>query len=274
MSEDKQGVSLEMLETRLNTAEANVVSALKARSVASRHLLMALQGEGNTIAMTVVSSLSRLARQAKATDQSQLLLRWGVEFLIDMHVSGLEQVCVSGAEPIRIFDQARSMFGHQIPMQFEKDPRDTLQSCADKDSCVGVLGWMTQAGSGQWWPMLNESKYHDLRIIGGWPIVLADAPYAAIVARGPLADTPNTRTLLMAHDDHLRLKKIFGELGLYPHELSRARSLVLFEISESMAESDPRLTAAREAGLDGLRVVGSLPAFVAQAANDDAVRHG
>lgn len=259
MSDDHKSVSLDMLETRLRDAENDLVSAIKKRATAGDHMRAALKGNGDAVAMGVLTGLERLLRQSARMDDAELMLRWNVEFQVDMFNAGLQKVIVSGSEPLRIWDQARNMFGHAVPMQFDKDQRENLTLCADSEGTVGVMGWMTSAGSGQWWPILNETRYHDLRIIGAWPIFSDETPYAAIVAKGPLAELDGCRTLMIAHDDHHKVERIFAGLDLEITELSRARTLVLFEAPKSIAEDDPRLAAARTAGLDGLRVVGSLP---------------
>lgn len=259
MSEEKSSVSLEMLKARLTSAEADLLTALSKRTLAAQYLRNAMVGDGNLLAMTVMGCLERLADQSRSHDPAELKLRWGIEFQLEMLQVGLKRVLVSGSEPIKIFDNARSIFGLEIPMSFEADMRDTLTACAEDDHTVGVLGWMTLAGSGQWWPSLNESKYHSLRIIGGWPVFGTDAPYAAIVTKGPIAQAESDKTILIAHDDHLRLRKIMAEVELNPTEYSRARSLVLFELPTPISENDPRLKEARSLGLDGLRVVGRLP---------------
>ena len=269
MSDDHKSVSLDMLETRLRDAEAELIAAIKKRAVAGEHMRVALRGQGDGVAMGVLTGLERLLRQSAKANNSELLLRWGVEFQIDMFAAGLQKVMVSGSEPLRIWDHARSLFGHEVPMQFDKDQRENLTVCADVEGAVGVLGWMTSAGSGQWWPILNETRYHDLRIVGAWPIFSDETPYAAVVAKGPLSELDGCRTLMMAHDDHHRVQRIFASQDLAVTELSRARTLVLFEVPASVAEDDPRISAARNAGLDGLRVVGSLPGANAESQSSD-----
>ena len=268
MSEDKQRVSLDMLETRLKDAETDLVTAIRRRAVASEHLRTAMIGNGNPTAMTILANLERIMRQSATTNHNELLLRWGVEFQVDLIATGLERIMVTGPEQMRIWDQSRGLFGHQLPMTFESDPRETLTAIADSDNTVGVMGWVAIAGSGQWWPVLNESRYHNLRIIGAWPVLGNQSPNIAIVAKGPVTEHAGCRTLFIAHDDHHKVSKIFGELGLKVSEFARARTLVLFETPVSISENDPRLKTARAAGLDGLRVVGSLPGQKF-AANDD-----
>ena len=258
MSEDRNRVSLDMLKARLSSAEDDVVSALQKRVTASRHLRNALSGDGHPVAMGITAALERLTEQALTRNHDELLLRWTVEFQLDMFDLGVEQVFVSGTEPLRIFDFARQMFGHNIPMHFDTDARETLSSLIDRPESVGIMGWMAHAGAGQWWPVLNETRYHSLRIVGSWPVIGADAPYAAILSRGPLEPTRSGRSLLIAHDDHHRLQRIVQGLEFNVKELARARSLVLFELDTMIEENDPRLKEGRAAGLDGLRVVGAV----------------
>jgi hypothetical protein len=269
MSEDNHSVSLEMLESQLTYAEDKVSAALLKRAQAAKHLRDAQRANGDPLAMTLISALARLEMLYNGQNQHELLVRWASEFPLDMKLFGLEHIHVSGAEPLKIWDCARAVFGHLIPMTFKADHRDVLAQCIEKDGHAGVLGWITLAGSGQWWPILNETRYHDLRITGSWPIISKEKPYAAIVARGPLANSVRGKTLLIAHDDSHRLEKVCAEIQLPATELSRARSLVLFETSSSISETDPRLKEARRAGLESMRVVGRLPHHPADAANDD-----
>ena len=260
MSDDQQRVSLDMLETRLREAERELVAAIQKRARAGAHMRTALRGQGDALAMAVMTCLERLKRQSAKLDLAELMLRWHVEFPLDMYDAGLQNVIVSGAEQHRIIEQARNMFGYAAPLQYNKDQRECLTMCMDKEGTIGFMGWVMGPGAGQWWPMLNETRYHDMRIVGSWPSFSDDTPQAALIAKGPLAELSDHRTLLIAHDDHHRLQKIFAEVELEVTEISRARTLVLFEIGFPVSESDPRLAAARNAGLEGLRVVGSLPA--------------
>ncbi len=260
MSEDKHSVSLEMLFSQLNLIDTNMRDLLKKRHATSFQLLKLLAGDDNLTSASTLSSLQQLAILDDAA-QTLSLRSWASSFTGDIAASGLEKVLVSGAEPLRIWDQARALFGHDIQMTFDADPREALTYCADHENSAVVLGWMTLAGSGQWWPVLNESKFHNLRIMGVWPVCHDKAPYAAVIGHGPLNTPVGNSTLLIAHDDHHKVSKIFGDIDLIVNEFGRARSLVLFEINERIAEGDPRLKAAKIAGLDGLRVVGALPRY-------------
>lgn len=260
MSEENHSVSLDMLKSQLATMETHLVEALSKRAQAARHLLDIVAHDANAQATAILSGLETLA-DLPADAQKKALKTWPASFPADMESCGLAKVYVSGSEPIRVWDQARAIFGHSVPMHFDNDPREVLTHCMDQENTVAVLGWMTLAASGQWWPVLNESRYHDLKIIGAWPVAGPDTPYAAIVGRGPIPADIGRSTILMAHDDHHKVSRIFSEFDLHVREFGRARSLVLFEIPARLSDNDTRIKAAKTAGLDGLRVVGALPDY-------------
>ncbi len=258
MSKDNYAVSLDMLRSQLLAMENAVDEALQKRRQSARQLRELVTSDANPAAMTILTALDTLARTPEAA-RTNALRRWSTCFPDDMTDIGLRQVFVSGSETIRIWDQARAIFGHRVGMELQADPREVLTACQENEDCVGVLGWMTHAGSGQWWPILNETRYHSLRIIGAWPVFGEDKPSAAVIANGPIKAGVGKSTILIAHDDHHKVDRIFAEHDLPVSEFGRARSLVLFEIPAGFDEEDPRLDAARKAGLDGLRVVGALP---------------
>lgn len=260
MSEENHSISLDMLKAQLATMETNLGEALAKRVQAARHILDIVANDASPQATAILSGLETLASLPHEA-QNKALKTWPASFPSDMASCGLSKVYVSGSEPIRVWDQARAIFGHSVPMNFDNDPREVLTHCIDQENTVAVLGWMTLAGSGQWWPVLNESRYHDLKIIGAWPVIGDDSPDAAIVGRGPIPADIGKSTILMAHDDHHKVSRIFNEFELDVREFGRARSLVLFEIPVRLTDNDTRIKAARTAGLDGLRVVGALPDY-------------
>lgn len=254
MSDENQSVSPDMLVARLMNADQSVKAALETRDAAFSHLNDLLSVKSSVLTATILSNLDFLAKNNPIDVQN-----WTNTLPRDAVKVGLSKVVVSGSEPIKTWDQARALFGHMVDMTVESDPRDVLTQCIEDQNTAGVVGWITSAGSGQWWPMMNESKFHDLRITGAWPVSKDEPPLAAIIAKGPIDIQLGHSTLLIAHDDHHRVGRAFGEMDLPVHELSRARSLVLFQIPHRIEESDPRLQAAKVSGLDGLRVVGALP---------------
>lgn len=260
MSDDNHSVSLDMLHSQLTTLDGILKETLRKRRTVNRQLQDLLTGKNNPLAVSVLSSLQKLS-VLKDDDQTSALQVWPSVFPGDAMSAGLQRVFVSGSEPLRIWDQARALFGHDVAMSFETDPREALNFCADQPNAILVLGWMTLAGSGQWWPVLNESRFHHLKITGVWPVCKTCSPYAAVVGHGPLNEPIGRSTVLIAHDDHHKVSRIFAEFDLKVHEFGRARSLVLFEVDERIAEDDARIKAAKSAGLDGLRVVGALPRY-------------
>ena len=110
--------------------------------------------------------------------------------------------------------------------------------------------------------MLNESRFHDLKIVAGWPALPTTTPgipQVAIVGRLPIESSGDDEMLASAHDDHWTAEKLLAEVGLKAEVVTRARSLALIRIAEYVAPDDRRIELARLAGLDALRVVGVRP---------------
>lgn len=261
MSDESRSVNLDMLKTQQSAADTHLDEAIMNRAVAAKHLRQLIDPKFNPISCGILAALDALSARRNA-NPFLALQGWAASFPCDMLDAGLKRVLLSGSEPLRIWDQARALFGHQVTMSFDGDSREVVTRCNEEDGCVGVLGWPTVAGSGQWWPVLNETRFHDLRIVGAWPVMGAETPGVAVIGHGPLSISVGKSTLLMAHDDHHRLERIFTDMGFITRILGRARSLVLFEIPGRLPEDDGRLKAARTAGLDGLRVVGALPQHI------------
>ncbi len=185
---------------------------------------------------------------------------WAASFPLTLAAQGISRISVSGPESLRTWDHARAIFGHHIKMHFEPDARESLLECVERTGTISVLGWMTQPGAGLWWPILNEGRFQSLRIVAGWPVNGELDPATAIIANGELPRATDGASLLICHDDLYRAERQFAEVGITVRELGRARSLVLFKADMPANESDPRLTRLRRAGLDGLKLVGALPA--------------
>ena len=260
MSEDNHSVSLDMLYSQLSKIDSGITELFKKRRLTKRQLTELMAGGDNVLTANILTSLQKLSTESAENGEDALEI-WRSTFPTDIRQTGLKKVLVSGSESLRIWDQARALFGHDVPMSFENDPREALTLCADQPDCIVVVGWMTLAGSGQWWPVLNETRFQHLRISGVWPVSKDLPPYAAIVGHGPLNTPAGHATILIAHDDHHRVSRIFSEFDLKVFEFGRARSLVLFEIDGRLTDEDPRVKAAKVAGLDGLRVVGALPRY-------------
>jgi hypothetical protein len=140
--------------------------------------------------------------------------------------------------------------------------RDALERAESTPGVLACVPWPEHAGSGQWWPMLNENKFRGLAIVAGRPSLPGSAgetPRMAIVGKMSMESSGEDDTLATAHDDHYTADKRLQDVGLHAEVVARARSLALIRISEFVAVDDRRIDLARKAGLDGLRVVGVRP---------------
>ncbi len=175
---------------------------------------------------------------------------------------GLKAVYVAGGDPALMIDGARGYFGFAPKLIQTLEVRDALQKAVETAGVLACVPWPEQAGAGQWWPMLNEQRFRDLSIVVGWP-ALPGAPEAmprvAVVGRVPVEPSGDDDMLATVHDDRMEAANILKAAGLKGDVVARARSLALIRFPEFVSADDPRLAAAREAGLDGLRIVGVRP---------------
>jgi hypothetical protein len=175
---------------------------------------------------------------------------------------GLKAVYVAGGDMTLTLEAGRSYFGFGPDLIPLVGVRDALERTLAEPGAVACIPWPEHAGSGQWWPMLNESKFHDLMIIAGWPSLPGksdEMPRVAIIGKTAIEPSGDDDTLVTAHDDHWTADKRLGEVGLRAEVVARARSLALMRISEYVAPDDRRIDLLRNAGLDGLRVIGVRP---------------
>ncbi|MBI1339005.1 hypothetical protein GC169_02175 [bacterium] len=173
---------------------------------------------------------------------------------------GVVSVLTCGGDLGILNEAARGYFGFACDVSPVAEIREALERAELGKGEIACLPWPELAGAGQWWPMLNENRFRNLAILDGWPRWNGSgAPRAAIVYRGAPQPSGDDDTLATAHDDRHAAEQHLAEAGLVGQVTARARSLVLLRLREYVAPDDPRLDAARRAGLDGLRVVGVLP---------------
>jgi hypothetical protein len=178
-----------------------------------------------------------------------------------MRAGGLRQVVIAGGDAVTAVATARGYFGFSVPFVQVADIREALERALDSSDQLACLPWPEQAGAGQWWPMLNESRFRDLSILAGWPGFPAGsgAPVAAIVGRAARSSSGSDETLLTAHDDLHKAERLMADAGLPAEVAARARSLTLIKVAAYVEEGDLRLETARRSGLEGLRIVGVRP---------------
>lgn len=175
---------------------------------------------------------------------------------------GLKAVYVAGGDVAQSVEAARGYFGFGPNMVALMGVRDALDRADSTPGALACVPWPEHAGAGQWWPMLNENKFRNLAIVGGWPSLPSapgETPRIAIVGKMSMEGSGDDDTLATAHDDQYSAQKLLQDVGLKAEVVARARSLALIRISEFVAVDDRRIDLARRAGLDGLRVVGVRP---------------
>ena len=171
---------------------------------------------------------------------------------------GIEIVVASAGDIVRPFDLARKHFGAATKVTRAVDPRDALNKAIDQKRTAAVLPWPTGGGVGMWWPMLSESRYHGLALIGALPFRGADEPEAAIVAPGvTLEEAGQDKTFGLAFDPHYRAARALNEAQLTGREAARVRETVLIEMDGFVGRDDGRIGHAMRAGLEGFRIVGA-----------------
>ena len=175
---------------------------------------------------------------------------------------GLKAVYVAGGDIAQAIDGARGYFGFAPNLVPVVEVREALERAADQQGVVACVPWPEHAGSGQWWPMLNEGRFRSLSIVAGWPSLPgspAVTPKMAVVGRIGMESSGSDDTLATAHDDQYQAERLLAEFDLKAEVVARARSQALIRINEFVSVDDRRIDIARREGLDGLRIVGVRP---------------
>jgi len=172
---------------------------------------------------------------------------------------GLKAVYVAGGDITLGVEAARGYFGFGPNIVPLVGVRDALDRADSMPGALAVVPWPEHAGSGQWWPMLNENRFKELAIVAGSPAVSGVGPRMAIVGKLTPEASGEDDMLATAHDDTHSAERWLAEAGISGDVVARARSLILIRFNEFIAPDDRRLEFARKAGLDGLRIVGVRP---------------
>lgn len=165
----------------------------------------------------------------------------------------------AGADSVRLREIARCYFGFSAPVRLagaDGDVRAALIRAAETEGVIAIAPWPGANGNGQWWSMLIESRFADLRIAGGWPLFTSEGPEAAFVARAGLSPSGTDESWAVAFDEHHQAASAIAAAGLTGEEKARARAAVLLRFDGFVAEDDPRLARLARSGLTGARVIG------------------
>jgi chorismate mutase len=209
-----------------------------------------------------VAMLRRLVAEAPAPLEKELVVElWRALMAANLRRQRVIDVVVGGgrSDPARLFDIARRHFGARARIKDLNEPQAALQKAADNpETVVAVTTWPAAPGVGAWWPALSESRFQNLHLIAGLPLLGAtEDPEAAVFASIAPDEAGADRTMLLAFDPHHRLQRALNEVGFIGREVARAEPRVLVRIDGFVAPNDPRAGAMTRAGLERVRVLGS-----------------
>lgn len=242
--------------------EAALLQAMSTRWFRMLHELASARNEPAFEPARDAAAARRLARASKSTMPAETAVRVFRAFAGDMmKARGLKAVVIAGGNPAQVIQGARDYFGYGAPLVETQELREAMERVEISNDVVACLPWPELAGGGQWWPMLNENRFHCISIHCGWPNLpdVAETPQVAVLSRLPIKPSGDDDMLATGHDDTRSAVRFLAEAGLTGEVLARARSLTLMRIHGYVAPDDPRLEFARRSGLDSLRIVGVQP---------------
>ncbi|MGD9967801.1 MAG: chorismate mutase [Hyphomonadaceae bacterium] len=209
-----------------------------------------------------VALLRRLVAEAPAPLERELVVElWRSLIMASLRRQRVIDVVVGGGrgDPSRLYDIARRHFGSRTRIKHVDEPQTALQKAAENPGTVVAVTWWPAAPSGGgWWPALSESRFQNLHIIAGLPVLAgAEEPEAALFAAAPNEEAGGDVTLVLAVDRHHRLQRALNEAGFIGKEVARAEPRVLVRIEGFVAIDDARAQALEAKGLEKVHVLGS-----------------
>lgn len=209
-----------------------------------------------------ITLLRRLIAAAPSHVERDLVVEfWRALIAANVRRQRVIDVFVGGgrSDPTRLFDIARRHFGARARIQHVGEPQAALQKAAERpDDCVAVTPWPTAPGVGSWWPALSESRFHNLHLIAGLPVIgSGDEAEACVFAAAHPEEAGGDVTLLLAFDAHHRVQRALKEAGLEGKEIARSEPRIILRVEGFVAINDPRAAALTGHGLEGVRVIGS-----------------
>lgn len=210
-----------------------------------------------------IAMLRRLIAEAPAPLERELVVElWRALVAANLRRQRVIDVVVGGGrgDPTRLFDIARRHFGARTRIKDLGEPQAALQKAAENpDAVVAVTSWPAAPGVGAWWPALSETRFHNLHIIAGLPLLGGvDEPEAAVFAASATESAGGGDvSVLLAFDPHHRLQRALNDVGFEGKEMARAEPRVLLRVQGFVALDDPRAHAMEHSGLKSVRVLGS-----------------
>jgi chorismate mutase / prephenate dehydratase len=254
--------SLDSLRAEIDRVDDQVLALLGQRAAIVQGL-RAAKGEAGPVVRPAreAALLRRLVSQAPPGVERSLILEvWRALIGASIRTQGEVEIVVAGAtDAVRQFDLARRHFGAGAKISRAEDARAALARLIEGAPALAVLPWPGMTGPGGWWPILAESRFNKVGVLGALPIDSAQSeePEAALVALEPVLEPAGgDSTFAIAFDPHYRLTRALADAHLPGKEAARARTLVLIRLDGFVGAEDPRLASAVRAGLDGLRLIG------------------
>lgn len=209
-----------------------------------------------------VALLRRLVSAAPHPLERELVIEvWRALMSASLRRQRVIDVVIGGSrgDPVRLHDVARRHFGARTRISHVGEAQAALQKAAENPSTmVAVTSWPAAPGVGAWWPALSESRFQNLHLIAGLPLLPGtEEPEAAVFAASPTEEAGGDITLIMASDPHHRLTRALNETGLGGREVARVEPRVLIRIDGFIGLTDTRADALMRAGLERVRVLGS-----------------
>jgi chorismate mutase/prephenate dehydratase len=263
MADDAEPVApIEAVRAQMDALDDQILDLARQRTALADQIAAAKGPDGGIPLRPAreVRLLRRLIASAgPGLDNDLVFEMWRALIAANIRRQGAIEVAVASAgDIVRPFDLARRHFGGATRLFKALDARDALNKACDQKNVVAVLPWPTGGGVGMWWPILAESRFHNLSIVAALPLRGAGDPEAALVAAGvALEPAEQDKTFGLAFDPHYRAARALNEAALKGREAARVRETVLIEIDGFVARDDGRIGHAMRAGLEGFRVIGA-----------------
>ena len=257
-------MSDEFIQAEISAADKQLVDAFIRRLRAIRAIQEARGHDDKTITANLAgdaANIRRFIETAPSDIPPDAVARFCRAFIGEcVTYQGVKTVAFAQGDEQRMVNAARGYFGYGVTLEPASDWRAALEMVMENDGMVGCLPWPELPGAGQWWPALIEDRFHDLKILAGWPNLPGpDTPLeAALIARRNLEPSGSDDMLLIAHDDMHDAERLLRNAEIPGEVTARVRSQALIRVNGYIAEDDLRIAHLRAAGLDGLRVVGIL----------------
>lgn len=256
----------DQIHAEIAAADEALIQAFIRRSRAVRRLRETRAGDEDVISADLAADAAMVRRFASETPEdmpADAIARICRAVIGEaVQTQGIRAVRFAGGDEATLVNAARGYFGYSANLVEATDPREALEAVEEEKGVVACLPWPELSGAGQWWPMLNENRFSDLRILAGWPNLPgqdASLLETAIVARKALSPSGADDMFAIAHDDLYEAERIVKAAGMTGEVVARVRSLALIKLEGFVAEDDSRLAAARSDGLEGMRIIGVLP---------------